>query len=67
MMNKIIVNCETNDQTIVQMSTEEIQAISSENSENELLETQKQADKISALSKLQTLGLTEDEIKALIG
>ena len=66
-MNKIIVNCETNDQTIVQMSTEEIQAISSENSENELLETQKQADKISALSKLQTLGLTEDEIKALIG
>ena len=67
MMNKIIVNCETNEQTIVQMSTEEIQAISSENSENELLETQKQADKISALSKLQTLGLTEDEIKALIG
>ena len=66
-MNKIIVNCETNEQTIVQMSTEEIQAISSENSENELLETQKQADKISALSKLQTLGLTEDEIKALIG
>jgi hypothetical protein len=70
---KVIVDCSTNEQTIIELTDEEI-------AENEKLaaeaikrrkleETEAQAKaeaKASALAKLEALGLTEEEAAALI-
>lgn len=71
---KLIVNCETGEQTVVELTDEEIaqmkadrQAAEAQRAEQEAAEAAKAAAKASALAKLASLGLTEDEAKAIAG
>ena len=71
-LTKIIVNCETGEQTVVELTADEI-------AEREVLAVQAEADRValeaaetakaeakaSAEAKLAALGLTADEIAAL--
>lgn len=71
---KLIVNCETGEQTVVELTDEEIAqmeadraAAEAQRAELEAAEAAKAAAKASALAKLASLGLTEDEAKAIAG
>lgn len=71
---KLIVNCETGEQTIVELTDEEIAqmeadraAAEAQRAEAEAAEAAKAQAKASALAKLAALGLTEDEAKAIAG
>jgi len=71
---KLIVNCETGEQTIVELTDEEITqleadrvAFEAERAARDAAEAEKAAAKASALAKLTALGLTEDEAKAIAG
>jgi hypothetical protein len=71
---KIVINCETNIEEIVELTDAEIaqQEIDRVNHEKatkarEAEETAKAEAKASALAKLAKLGLTEDEAKAIVG
>ena len=71
---KLIVNCETGEQTVVELTDEEIAqmeadrvAAEAQRAEQEAAEAAKAATKASALAKLASLGLTEDEAKAIAG
>jgi hypothetical protein len=62
-MEKIIeVNCETGDVVERNMTKEEVDVWQ----EGVDLEAQQQSARASALTKLQSLGLTEDEINAIL-
>ena len=70
---KLIVNCETGERTVVELTDEEIaereaMALQAEQDRaaREAEETAKAEAKASALSKLTALGLTEAEITALV-
>lgn len=70
---KLIVNCATGEQTIVELTDEEIaeraaMALQAEQDRlaREAEETAKAEAKASALAKLTALGLTEAEITALV-
>jgi hypothetical protein len=71
---KLVVNCETGEETIIEMTDAEI-AEMQERAEQaearriaEIAEAQAKAEaKASALAKLAELGLTEDEAKAIAG
>jgi hypothetical protein len=63
-MEKIIeVNCQTGDAVERDMTQEEFNVWQ----EGVNFENQQQSAKASALAKLERLGLTEDEINAIIG
>lgn len=70
---KLIVNCETGEETIIDFTDEEIaemekraaERLVQEQAEQAAFEA-KQAAKASALAKLEALGLTEEEANALI-
>lgn len=71
---RLEINCETGEQTIVELTDEEIAQLEidratwlAEEVAREAAEKAKTEAKISALAKLTTLGLTEDEAKALTG
>lgn len=71
---KLIVNCETGEQTVVELTDEEIAqmeadrvAAEAQRAEAEAAEAAKAQAKASALAKLAALGLTEDEAKAIAG
>ena len=71
---KLIVNCETGEKTIVPLSAEELaerEAMAAQVEAHRLAEEQaaaeKEAARLSATEKLETLGLTPEEIAALIG
>lgn len=71
---KLIVNCETGEQTVVELTDEEIAqmeadrvAAEAQRAEAEAAEAAKAEAKASALAKLAALGLTEDEAKAIAG
>lgn len=71
---KIILDCETGEQTIVPLTAEEIADLEKARAEAEAeraaLEAEAQAKaeaKASALAKLAALGLTEEEAKAIVG
>jgi hypothetical protein len=71
---KLIVNCETGEQTVVELTDEEIAqmeadriAAEAQRAEQEAAEAAQAATKASALAKLAALGLTEDEAKAIAG
>lgn len=71
---KLIVNCETGEQTVVELTDEEIAqleadriAAEAERAEQEAAEQARANAKASALAKLTALGLTEDEAKAIAG
>lgn len=71
---KVMVNCETGEQTVVPLSSEEIQDRELRAKEATEFQAKLQAEaqakaeaKTSALAKLKALGLSEDEAKAIIG
>jgi hypothetical protein len=71
---KLIVDCSTGEQTVVELTDEEIAqmeadrvAAEAQRAEQEAAEAAKAAAKASALAKLAELGLTLDEAKAVIG
>lgn len=73
-ITRLIIDCETGEQTIVPLTAEEL-------AERELMAAQAEADRLeresaelarleakeSAKGKLEALGLTESEITALLG
>jgi hypothetical protein len=71
---KLIINCETGEREIVELTAEEIaerelmqlQAIADQE-QREADAATKAAAKLSAETKLAALGLTADEIAALVG
>ena len=71
---KLVIDCATGEKEYIPLSAEELaqQEIDRANAEAERLAQEKaqaklEADKASALVKLTTLGLTEDEALALVG
>ena len=72
-LTKIVINCETKEETIVPLTAEEIAdretaaaAYAAEQAEREAAETAAAEAKASGLAKLLALGLTEAEANALI-
>jgi hypothetical protein len=72
MPTKLIINCETGDQTEVELTAEEIAqreadaiAYTDQEAEREAAATAKATAKASANAKLAKLGLTAEEIAAL--
>lgn len=72
MPTKLIINCETGEQTEVELTAEEIvqreadaAAYAAEQAEREAAEAAKAAAKASAEAKLASLGLTPEEVAAL--
>jgi len=71
-LSKIVVNCETGEQTIVPLTAEEIAqkeadaaAFAVRKAEEDAAEAAKAAAKASAEAKLAALGLSAEEIAAL--
>lgn len=71
---KIVVDCTTGVESIIELTDEEIAqreadrvAFEAEIAAREAAEAEKAAAKASALAKLAALGLTEDEAKAIAG
>jgi hypothetical protein len=72
MPTKLIINCETGEQTEVELTAEEIAqrkadaiAYAAQKAEQDAAATAKAAAKASAEAKLAKLGLTAEEIAAL--
>jgi len=72
MPTKLIINCETGEQTEVELTADEIAqrevdaaAYTAQKAEQDAAEAAKAAAKASAEAKLAALGLTVDEIAAL--
>jgi hypothetical protein len=70
---KLVVNCETGVQENVELTDEEVAEIADREAEHKKrqaeaeIEAQAKAEaKVSALAKLEALGLTEDEVNALV-
>lgn len=70
---KLIVDCSTGEQTVVELTDEEIaqleadrQAAEAQRAEQEAAEAVKIARKESAIAKLTALGLTQEEVSALL-
>ena len=74
MTNRLVVDCVTNETTIVPLTEEEIAQIEKDRIEAEKREIARKAEaeakaeaKASALAKLAALGLTEEEANAIAG
>lgn len=70
---KLIVDCSTGDQTVVELTDEEIAQIEADRKAAELMrkeqeaaEAVKAAKRLSAADKLRALGLEEEEVAALL-
>lgn len=70
---KLIVNCETGEQTVVELTDEEIAqmeidraAAEAQRAEEEAKAAAKEAKRLSAADKLRALGLEEEEVAALL-
>lgn len=70
---KLIVDCSTGEQTIVELTDEEIaqaeadrQAAENDRLVREAAEADKASKRSAAIVKLKALGLTEDEVTALL-
>lgn len=71
---KIVVNCETGEQTIEPLTAEELAqmeadriAYEAQEAERLAAEAKKEADRQAGIAVLKSLGLTDDQITALIG
>jgi len=71
---KLVVNCETGEQTVIELTDEEIaqleadrQAAEAQRAEQEAAEQARTAKRLSAADKLRALGLDEAEVAALLG
>ena len=72
-LNKVIIDCSTGESTIVPLTPEEIEqreidklAFEAREAERKAAEEAREAAKASANAKLSALGLTADEIAAII-
>lgn len=70
---KLIVDCSTGEQTVVELTDEEIAqleadraAAEAQRAEQETAEAAKAAKRMSAADKLRALGLEEEEVAALL-
>lgn len=70
---KLIVDCSTGEQTVVELTDEEIAqleadrvAAEAERVAREAAEADKAAKRLSAADKLRALGLTQEEVSALL-
>ena len=70
---KLIVDCSTGEQTVVELTDEEIEqmetdrvAAEAQRAEQETVEAAKAAKRLSAADKLRALGLEEEEVEALL-
>lgn len=70
---KLIVDCSTGEQTVVELTDEEIAqleadrvAAEAQRAEQEAAEAAKAAKRMSAADKLRALGLEEEEVAALL-
>jgi DNA-binding transcriptional regulator YhcF (GntR family) len=70
---KIVVNCTTGEQTIEELTDEEIAQMEIDRATHAALQAEREAQeqakaesKASAISKLTALGLTEDEVASLL-
>lgn len=70
---KLVVNCETGEQTVIELTDEEIaqleadrQAAEAQRAEQEAAEQARTAKRLSAADKLRALGLDEAEVAALL-
>jgi len=71
---KLVVNCETGEQSVIELTDEEIaqleadrQAAEAQRAEQEAAEATRAAKRLSAADKLRALGLDEAEVAALLG
>jgi hypothetical protein len=71
---KLVVNCETGEQTVIELTDQEIeqleadrQAAETQRAEQEAAEQTRTAKRLSAADKLRALGLDEAEVAALLG
>ena len=71
---KLIVDCSTGEQTVVELTDEEIaqleidrQAAEAQRAEQKANEQARTAKRLSAADKLRALGLDEAEVAALLG
>lgn len=70
---KILIDCSTGEQTIVELTDDEIAQLESDRAaaqaqraEQEAAEAAKAAHRTAAIAKLTALGLTEQEVAALL-
>jgi len=70
---KLVVNCETGEQTVIELTDDEIaqleadrQAAEAQRAEQEAAEQARTAKRLSAADKLRALGLEEEEVAALL-
>ena len=70
---KLIVDCSTGEQTVVELTDEEIAqleadrvAAEAQRAEQEAIELARVAKRMSAADKLRALGLEEEEVEALL-
>lgn len=70
---KLIVDCSTGEQTVVELTDEEIAQLEADRAaaeaqrvEQEAAEAAKAAKRLSAADKLRALGLEEEEVAALL-
>lgn len=70
---KLVVDCSTGEQTVVELSDEEISqleadraAAEAQRAEQEAAEAARVAKRMSAADKLRALGLEEEEVAALL-
>jgi len=70
---KLIVDCSTGEQTVVELTDEEIEQMETDRvaaeaqlAEQEAAEAAKAAKRMSAADKLRALGLEEEEVAALL-
>lgn len=67
-LTALIVNAETGEETIRELTAEEIaerEQMAAEQAQREAEQAAKEAARLSALAKLEQLGLTKEEIEAL--
>lgn len=70
---KLVVDCSTGEQTVVELTDEEIAqleadrvAAEAQRAEQEAIESARVAKRMSAANKLRALGLEEEEVEALL-
>jgi hypothetical protein len=70
-INKIIVNCETNETEIISLTTNELKALKEEAIKQEELrlaeKAEAEAKAVAKTALLEKLGITVDEAKLLLG
>ena len=71
---KLVIDCATGQETIVPLTAAELKqreadrlAFEKAEAERKAAEEKKEADRLAGIATLKTLGLTDDQITALVG